>query len=108
MGHSASERTFRRIHASSLGNPPLAFNPEMSGIEIIRVYDNSQFESRPNLALEVRRGRFVRIADNFPIWLQGALGWSNRELEDYRKYLAHPVTLNDDGISVRRVFDSNS
>jgi predicted ABC-type ATPase len=90
MGHSASERTLRRIHARSLGNLPLAFNPEKSGIEIIRVYDNSQFESRPNLALEARRGRFTRIAHDFPVWLQGALGWTSQELERHRKQLARP------------------
>ena len=88
MGHSASERTLRSIHASSLENLPLAFNPEKSGIEIIRVYDNSQFESRPNLVLEARRGRFVRIADNFPVWLQSALGWSSHELDVHRKQVA--------------------
>jgi predicted ABC-type ATPase len=88
MGHAASERTLRRIHASSLENLPLAFNPERSGIDIIRVYDNSQFESRPNLALEARRGKFVRIAQNFPLWLQGALGWSSQELDVHRKQVA--------------------
>jgi predicted ABC-type ATPase len=89
-GHSASERTLRRIHASSLGNLPLAFNPERSGIEIIRVYDNSQFERRPNLSLEARGGRFIRIAHNFPAWLQGALGWTSHELERRRQQLARP------------------
>jgi hypothetical protein len=46
-GHSASETTLRRIHASSLANLPIALNPEESGIEILRIYDNSQPESRP-------------------------------------------------------------
>jgi len=58
--------------------------------EIIRVYDNSQFESRPNPALEAGRGSFIRIANAFPTWLQGALGWKNRELERHRKQLARP------------------
>ena len=40
-GHSASETTLRRIHASSLANLPLALSPETSGIEIVRIYDNS-------------------------------------------------------------------
>ncbi len=66
----------------------MAFNPEKSGIEIIRIYDNSKFEGRPSLALEARRGSFVRIADNFPAWLQGALGWSSHELDVHRKQVA--------------------
>jgi len=38
-GHSASETTRRRIHASSLENLPLALSPGKSGIEFIRIYD---------------------------------------------------------------------
>lgn len=45
-GHSASETTLRRIHASSLANLPVALDPEKSGIEIVRIYDNSRSESR--------------------------------------------------------------
>lgn len=65
-GHSASETALRRIHASSLANPPVVLNPEKSGIEIVRIYDNSHSESRPSLVLEAHRGRIVRLADNFP------------------------------------------
>jgi predicted ABC-type ATPase len=87
-GHSASERTLRRIHASSLGNLPLGLIPEESGIEIVRIYDNSKFESRPGLVLEARRGRIVRVAEEFPEWLQGALGWTQDVVEGHRKQLA--------------------
>lgn len=83
-GHSASEATLRRIHASSLVNLPLALNPDKSGIEFIRIYDNSRFESRPNLVLEGRRGRIVRLATDFPGWLQRALGWTQQDLNRYR------------------------
>ena len=38
--------------------------------------------------LEARRGKFVRIAQNFPLWLQGALGWSSQELDVHRKQVA--------------------
>jgi predicted ABC-type ATPase len=72
MGHSASERTLRRIHASSLGNLPLALNPDKSGIEIVRVYDNSHFERRPNLALESRLGMALPRNCN--------RGWEARQL----------------------------
>ena len=87
-GHSASERTLRRIYSSSLSNLPVALIPEKSGIEIIRIYDNSRFESRPALVLGARRGGIVRLADEFPEWLQTALGWTQHVLERHRKQLA--------------------
>jgi predicted ABC-type ATPase len=83
-GHSASDATLRRIHASSLANLPLALRPEESGIEFIRVFDNSRFQSPPALVLEGRRGKIVRVATDFPGWLQRALGWSQKDLERYR------------------------
>lgn len=84
-GHSASETTLRRIHASSLANLPVVLNPEDSSIEIVRIYDNSRPESRPRLVLEARRGRIVRLADSFPEWLQHALGWTQHDLERHRR-----------------------
>jgi predicted ABC-type ATPase len=86
-GHSASETTLRRIHASSLANLPVVLNPQESGIEIVRIYDNSPPDSRPRLVLEARRGRIVRLADSFPEWLQQALGWTQHDLERHRREL---------------------
>lgn len=79
-GHSASETTLRRIHAASLANLPLALDPERSGIEIIRIYDNTATESRPRLVLSARRGKIIMLADLFPMWLQRALGWAENDL----------------------------
>jgi predicted ABC-type ATPase len=53
-GHAASEATLRRIHTASLNNLPVALVPEQSGIEFVRVYDNSGFGQSPALVLEVR------------------------------------------------------
>jgi predicted ABC-type ATPase len=86
-GHSASETTLRRIHASSLANLPVVLNPQESGIEIVRIYDNSPPEGRPRLVLVARHGRVVRLADSFPIWLQHALGWTQHDLERHRREL---------------------
>jgi predicted ABC-type ATPase len=80
-GHSASEPTLRKIHASSLANLPIVLQPEKSGVEIVRIYDNSRAESRPCLVLTARRGRIIRLAENFPEWLQQALGWTKHDLE---------------------------
>lgn len=87
-GHSASETTLRRIHASSLGNLPLTLIPEKSGIEVIWIFDNSQIEGWPTLVLEARHGRIVRLAESFPEWLQRALGWTDAELDRRRRGLA--------------------
>jgi predicted ABC-type ATPase len=87
-GHSASESTLRRIHASSLGNLPTALISDKSGIEIVQIYDNSRSETQPGLVLEARRGRIVRVADGFPEWLRQALGWTQHEVERYRRQLS--------------------
>ncbi len=92
-GHSASGTTLRRIHASSLENLPLALSPGKSGIEFIRIYDNSRSESGPGLALESRRGRIVQLAAEFPQWLQRALHWTDRDLDRHRKELARARDL---------------
>src|SRR5580658_640977 len=76
-GHSASETTLRRIHSNSLRNLPTALVPAESGIESVRVYDNSRFGESPRLILQIEQGRIVRMADHFPIWLQSALGWTS-------------------------------
>jgi predicted ABC-type ATPase len=87
-GHSASETTLRRIHGSSLANLPIALKPEESGIEIVRIYDNSRPESRPVLTLAARQGRIVWLRDLFPDWLRQALSWTKQDLETHRKQLA--------------------
>jgi len=66
----------------------LALIPAKSGIEIVRIYDNSRGESRPEQVLEVRKGRIVQLADELPRWLQAALGWTEQDLEHHRKQLA--------------------
>jgi predicted ABC-type ATPase len=86
-GHSASETTLRRIHASSLANLPVALNPEKSGIEIVRIYDNSRPESRPVLVLATRRGRVIFLRQTFPDWLTQALGWTRDELRRQQNVL---------------------
>jgi predicted ABC-type ATPase len=88
-GHSASEATLRKIHASSLSNLPTALIPDRSGIDIVQVYDNSKSESLPILVLEAYGGRINRLADQFPGWLQRALGWTQRDLEFHRGRIRH-------------------
>ena len=65
----------------------MALNPEGSGIEIDRIYDNSQPESRPALVLEARFGGIVHLADSLPDWLRLALGWTVQEAERHWRTL---------------------
>jgi predicted ABC-type ATPase len=89
-GHSASETTLRRIHSNSLRNLPIALVPAESGIESVRVYDNSRFGEPPRLVLQTEQGRIVRMAEHFPMWLQSALGWTSTRLAEERERL--PLT----------------
>jgi predicted ABC-type ATPase len=86
-GHAASETTLRRIHSNSLRNLPTALVPAESGIESVRVYDNSRFGESPRLILQIEQGRIVRMADHFPMWLQSALGWTSSRLAEDRQRL---------------------
>jgi predicted ABC-type ATPase len=86
-GHSASETTLRRIHSNSLRNLPTALVPAESGIESVRVYDNSRFGEPPRLVLQAQQGQVVRIAKYFPMWLQSALSWTSTRAAEERERL---------------------
>jgi predicted ABC-type ATPase len=88
-GHSASERTLGRIHASSPGNLPTALIPASSGIDIVQIYDNSRPESRPTLVLEAPHGKIVRLADRVPDWLKRLFGWTDGDIERHMRELAN-------------------
>ena len=91
-GHSASESTLRRIYERSLANLPFALDPGSSGIDSLRVYDNSQFETRPALLLETRNGTILHLADSFPLWLQRTLGWTTEDLQRRRNAIPNSAT----------------
>jgi predicted ABC-type ATPase len=88
-GHSASESTLRRIHANSLANLPLALGAA-SSVDLLTIYDNSDFEGRPHLVLESVNGKLVRLAEQFPEWLRSALHWSEEDLATRRAALHVP------------------
>jgi hypothetical protein len=60
---------------------------DISGIDLVQIFDNSRSESRPALVLEARNGRIVRLADGFPEWLRHALGWTQHGLDSQRRNL---------------------
>jgi predicted ABC-type ATPase len=90
-GHAASEATLRGIYEHSMANLPIALNPGESGIQFLRVFDNSAFQAQPSLALEAHNGRVVRIAQKFPEWLKNVLGWTDEHLMVIDRELRRPT-----------------
>jgi len=72
-GHAASEPTLRRIYHASLKNLSLALDPIGSGIDEVRIFDNSAIGQIPELALEVSDGRITYRGNDMPVWLTNAL-----------------------------------
>lgn len=69
-GHSASERLVREIYQRSTRNLLTALDFVESGIEILRIYDNSEFHGHVRRVLAFRRGRPRSIAAEVPTWLE--------------------------------------
>jgi predicted ABC-type ATPase len=68
-GHSASERTLRRIYDASLRNLPRAVR-EMN---MLWVYDNTATDATHPLVLEAQNGEIRFMKEPPPSWLSGAL-----------------------------------
>jgi len=68
-GHSASERTLRRIYESSLKNLRRA----VQELDIVRVYDNTAIDASHPLVLEAQNGEICFLVDHPPEWLKNAL-----------------------------------
>lgn len=84
-GHSASEHTLRSIYDNSLLNLAIAFCPSESGVDLLRVFDNTGAD--PRLILQSRNGRITELSGDVPKWLQSALRWSDTDLLQIRKTL---------------------
>ena len=69
-GHSASERLVREIYEKSTLNLLTALDFVESGIEILRIYDNSQLHGHVRRVMAFRRGRPRSIAAEVPTWLE--------------------------------------
>jgi predicted ABC-type ATPase len=68
-GHSASERTLRRIYEASLGNLSRAVRE----MDILWVYDNTSTDANHPLVLQAQRGEIRFLYEPVPSWLQEAL-----------------------------------
>jgi predicted ABC-type ATPase len=69
-GHSAPPDEIRRIHSASMKNLGRAIQE----FDEVRVFDNSRYDSGPDLVLEAIDGRIRYVADGAPAWLQDVLG----------------------------------
>ena len=68
-GHSASESTLRRIYDSSVNN----LRHAVEIVDVLRVYDNSEFDAPPRLILEAHSGHITTTVEPKPAWLTTAL-----------------------------------
>jgi predicted ABC-type ATPase len=84
-GHAASESTLRRIYESSLRNLRRALNPVESGIDEVRIFDNSALGERPRFAVESKGGQITRLADEMPLWLMRCMNWTPSDLKAIRE-----------------------
>jgi predicted ABC-type ATPase len=69
-GHSASERLVRDIYKKSTKNLFTALDFKESGIEVVRIYDNSEVGGQVRQLLNFRRGRPRSVATAIPTWLE--------------------------------------
>ena len=83
-GHSASERLVREIYGKSTNNLFTALDFGKSGIEVVRVYDNSAVGAEPRQVLSFRRGRFLSVADEIPAWLESLFKGTKFEIAGLR------------------------
>jgi predicted ABC-type ATPase len=84
-GHSASERLVRQIYEKSTKNLFTALDFGESGIEVVRIYDNSEVGGRVRQLLSFRRGRPQSIASETPAWLESLFQGSSFEIAALRK-----------------------
>jgi predicted ABC-type ATPase len=69
-GHSASERLVHDIYHKSTQNLFTAFNFKESGIEVVRIYDNSEVGGQVRHLVSFRRGRPRLVVTEIPSWLE--------------------------------------
>ena len=83
-GHSASERLVRDIYDKSTKNLFTALDFGTSGLEVVRVYDNSAVGAEPRQVLSFRRGRSLSVADEIPAWLESLFKGTKFEIAGLR------------------------
>jgi predicted ABC-type ATPase len=94
-GHSASEKLVADIYEKSTKNLLTALNFGESGIEVVRIYDNSQLRGHVRQVLSFRRGRPRLIAAEVPIWLESLFSGTKFQIAALRESLK-TISRTDD------------
>src|SRR5579863_4602634 len=80
-GHSASERLLRDIYEKSTRNLITALDFLTSSVDIVRVYDNSEFGPSISELIALRRGRITYLANKISPWLEELLRGSRYDIQ---------------------------
>jgi predicted ABC-type ATPase len=83
-GHSASEKLVAEIYEKSTKNLLTALDFAKSGIEVIRIYDNSELGGSVKQLLTFRRGRPLSIVAKIPTWLESLLEGTKLQIATLR------------------------
>jgi len=94
-GHSASERLVRGIYEKSMANLFTALDFAESGIELVRVYDNSEVGRHVRQVLSFRRGRPRSVADQIPSWLASLFKGTRFDIAMLREAVTPLPRTND-------------
>jgi len=84
-GHSASERLVREIYEKSTTNLLTALDFAESGIDVVRIYDNSEVGGEVRQLLSFRRGRPRSMAETIPSWPESLFSGTKFEIATIRK-----------------------
>jgi predicted ABC-type ATPase len=94
-GHSASERLVKEIYEKSTKNLLTALDFAESGIEIVRIYDNSEVGGDVKQVLTFRRGRPHSIVPQVPAYLDSLFRGTKFEIAALRAAMHTRPHKND-------------
>jgi len=94
-GHSASERLVADIYEKSTKNLLTALDFSESGIEVIRIYDNSEVRGHVREVLSFRRGQPRSMSSEIPAWLEGLFRNTKFDIAILREILRLRPRTND-------------
>jgi predicted ABC-type ATPase len=94
-GHSASEKLVADIYEKSTKNLFTALDFAESGIEVVRIYDNSELRGHVRQVLSFRRGLARSIAAEIPAWLESLFTGTKFEIAALRGAVKPRPRKND-------------
>jgi predicted ABC-type ATPase len=94
-GHSASERLVKEIYEKSTKNLLTALDFAESGIEVVRIYDNSEVGGNVKQVLAFRRGRPRTIAAEVPAYLELLFRGTKFEIPEVREAITAKPRKNN-------------